>query len=127
MAHEDLSKILTDITHVVLLIPIFLVLLEVVFIHSYFFCTVHMATSPPCDGQHASISVGVCQFGTESRFAVLRIVVSNLVIMMSSVRIMMPRRDPRSSVEPSFPDVAQLGEVIANAIQASLHPPSGLC
>ena len=36
---------------------------------------------------------------------------------------MPPRRDPHSSVEPSFSDVAQLGEAIANAIQASLRPP----
>ena len=43
--------------------------------------------------------------------------------MMSSVRIMPPRRDPRPSVEPSFPDIAQLGETIANVIQASLRPP----
>ena len=48
---------------------------------------------------------------------------SNLIIVMSSVRIMPPRRDPLPSVEPSFPDVAQLGEAIANAIQASLRPP----
>ena len=44
---------------------------------------------------------------------------SNLIVVMSSVRIMSPRRDPRPSSEPSFPDVSQFGEAIANAI----HPP----
>ena len=48
---------------------------------------------------------------------------SNLIIVMSSVRIMPPRRDPCPSTEPSFPDVSQLGEAIANAIQTALHPP----
>ncbi|KAM1048635.1 hypothetical protein ACFX2C_027826 [Malus domestica] len=33
------------------------------------------------------------------------------------------RRERRHTAEPSFPDIAQLGVVIANAIQASLHPP----
>nr|XP_028949341.1 zinc finger MYM-type protein 1-like [Malus domestica] len=36
---------------------------------------------------------------------------------------MPPYRDPRSSVEPSFPDIAQLRKAIANAIQSSLRPP----
>ncbi|XP_070677556.1 uncharacterized protein [Malus domestica] len=36
---------------------------------------------------------------------------------------MLPRREPRHSAEPSFPDIAQLGEAIANAIQSSLCPP----
>ncbi|XP_070679257.1 uncharacterized protein [Malus domestica] len=36
---------------------------------------------------------------------------------------MPPRRDPRPSIEPSFPDIAQLGEAIVNVIQSSLHPP----
>ncbi|XP_068319725.1 uncharacterized protein [Pyrus communis] len=35
---------------------------------------------------------------------------------------MPPRREPRSSAMSSFPDIAQLGEAIANAIQPSLHP-----
>ncbi|KAM1985337.1 hypothetical protein ACFX16_013514 [Malus domestica] len=35
---------------------------------------------------------------------------------------MPPRRDPRTSSEPGFPDINQLGEAIANAIQASLRP-----
>ncbi|XP_070661474.1 uncharacterized protein [Malus domestica] len=35
---------------------------------------------------------------------------------------MPPRRDPRSSSESGFPDISQLGEAIANAIQASLRP-----
>ncbi|KAM2981966.1 hypothetical protein FF2_013222 [Malus domestica] len=36
---------------------------------------------------------------------------------------MSPRRKPGHSAEPSFPNIAQLGEAIANAIQSSLHPP----
>ncbi|KAM2726384.1 hypothetical protein EV2_038828 [Malus domestica] len=36
---------------------------------------------------------------------------------------MPPRKDPHPFVEPSFPDIAQLGEAIANAIRSSLHPP----
>ena len=36
---------------------------------------------------------------------------------------MPPRRDPRSSVEPSFPDVAQLGEAITNMIQFVIRSP----
>ena len=66
---------------------------------------------------------GCVSLVSEPRFRSLAYSVSNLIIVMSSVRIMPPRRDPRSSVKPSFPDVAQLGEAIANAIQASLRPP----
>ncbi|XP_050104638.1 uncharacterized protein LOC126584232 [Malus sylvestris] len=36
----------------------------------------------------------------------------------NSVRTMSPRREPRHSAEPSFLDIAQLGEAIANAIQS---------
>ncbi|KAM1121309.1 hypothetical protein ACFX19_003050 [Malus domestica] len=36
---------------------------------------------------------------------------------------MSPRREPRHLAEPSFPDIAQLGEAIANAIQSLLSPP----
>ncbi|XP_068315030.1 uncharacterized protein [Pyrus communis] len=36
---------------------------------------------------------------------------------------MPPRREPHRSSEPSFPDIAQLGEVIAIAIQSALRPP----
>ncbi|XP_070679301.1 uncharacterized protein [Malus domestica] len=36
---------------------------------------------------------------------------------------MPPRREPHHSAEPSFLDIAQLGKVIANAIQSSFHPP----
>ncbi|XP_068338969.1 uncharacterized protein [Pyrus communis] len=36
---------------------------------------------------------------------------------------MPPRREPRHSAEPSLPDVAQLGEAIATAIQSALRPP----
>ncbi|KAM2127320.1 hypothetical protein ACFX1R_007243 [Malus domestica] len=43
--------------------------------------------------------------------------------MMSSVRTIPPRREPRHSAELSFPDIAQFGEVIANTIQSSLRPP----
>ena len=48
---------------------------------------------------------------------------SNLIIVMSSVRVMPPRRDPCSSGEPSFPDVSQLGEAIASAIPSVIRPP----
>ncbi|XP_068331401.1 uncharacterized protein [Pyrus communis] len=36
---------------------------------------------------------------------------------------MPPRWEPRRSAEPSFPDVAQLGEAIATAIHSALRPP----
>ena len=36
---------------------------------------------------------------------------------------MPPRREPRHSAEPSFPDIAQLGEAIANALQSVIRPP----
>ncbi|KAM2850943.1 hypothetical protein PS2_027128 [Malus domestica] len=36
---------------------------------------------------------------------------------------MMSRREPRHSDEPSFPDIAQLGEAIVNVIQSSFCPP----
>ncbi|KAM1248080.1 hypothetical protein ACFX2J_043943 [Malus domestica] len=49
--------------------------------------------------------------------------VNILIILVSSVRTMPPRREPRPSAEPSFLDIAQLEEVIANAIKSSLHPP----
>jgi len=80
-----------------------------------------MATSPSRDGQHAWTSVGVCRFGI--RFSNPAYFMSNLIIVMSSVRTMPPRREPRSSGEPSFHDIAQLGEAIANAIQATFRPP----
>ena len=48
---------------------------------------------------------------------------SNLVIVMSSVRIMPPHREPRRSDEPNFPDIAQLGEAIANVIQFVICSP----
>ncbi|XP_070669016.1 uncharacterized protein [Malus domestica] len=35
---------------------------------------------------------------------------------------MQPHREPHHSAEPSFPDIALLGEAIANAIQSSLRP-----
>ncbi|KAM1942869.1 hypothetical protein ACFX15_011283 [Malus domestica] len=41
--------------------------------------------------------------------------------MMSSVRTMPPHREPNHSAELSFPDIIQLGEAIANAIQSSLR------
>ncbi|XP_068329716.1 uncharacterized protein [Pyrus communis] len=44
------------------------------------------------------------------------------MVLVSSVRIM-PRREPRRSDEPSFPDIAQLGEAIATAIQSTIRPP----
>ncbi|KAM2377822.1 hypothetical protein ACFX1X_044376 [Malus domestica] len=36
---------------------------------------------------------------------------------------MPPRREPRHSAEPSFPDITQLGEVIVSAIQSAFRPP----
>ncbi|KAM2751537.1 hypothetical protein EV2_000699 [Malus domestica] len=36
---------------------------------------------------------------------------------------MPPRREPRPLAKPSFPDIAQLGEAIANVIQSSFLPP----
>ncbi|XP_068340375.1 uncharacterized protein [Pyrus communis] len=36
---------------------------------------------------------------------------------------MPPRKEPRPSAEPSFLDVAQLGEAIATTIQSALRPP----
>ena len=66
---------------------------------------------------------GCVSLVSEPRFRSPAYFVSRLIIVMSSVRIMLPRMDARSSVEPSFPDVAQLGEAIANAIQALLRFP----
>ena len=45
------------------------------------------------------------------------------MVLVSSVRIMPPRREPHRSSESSFPDVAQLGEVFATALQSVLRPP----
>ena len=45
------------------------------------------------------------------------------MVLVYSVRIMPPRREPRRSAEPSFPDITQLGEAIATAIQSAIHPP----
>ena len=45
------------------------------------------------------------------------------MVLVSSVRIMPPRREPRRSAEPSFPDIAQLGEAIATAIHSAIRPP----
>ena len=45
------------------------------------------------------------------------------MVLVSSVRIMPPRREPRRSAKPSFLDVAQLGEAIATAIHSALRPP----
>ncbi|KAM1172837.1 hypothetical protein ACFX2G_023381 [Malus domestica] len=36
---------------------------------------------------------------------------------------MLPRREPRHSAEPSFPDIAQLGEVIVTTIQFVFRRP----
>ena len=36
---------------------------------------------------------------------------------------MPPRRDPRPSSEPSFPDISQLGEAIASALRSVIRPP----
>ncbi|KAM1221406.1 hypothetical protein ACFX2J_009073 [Malus domestica] len=48
---------------------------------------------------------------------------NDLIIVMSSIRTMPSRREPRHSAEPSFPDIAQLGEAMVNAIQSSFCPP----
>ncbi|XP_068332951.1 uncharacterized protein [Pyrus communis] len=45
------------------------------------------------------------------------------MVLVSSVRIMPPRQEPRRSAELSFPDIAQLGEAIATAIQSAIRPP----
>ncbi|XP_068340331.1 uncharacterized protein [Pyrus communis] len=45
------------------------------------------------------------------------------MVLVSSVRIMLPRREPRRSDESSFPNIAQLGEAIATAIQSAIRPP----
>ena len=66
---------------------------------------------------------GCVSLVSEPRFRSPAYFVSNLIIVMSPVRIMLPRRDPRSLVEPSFPDIAQLGEAIANVIQTAIRPP----
>ena len=65
----------------------------------------------------------MCQFGIRARFCSPAYFVSILIILVSSVRTMPPRRAPRTSAESSFPDIAQLGEAIANVIQSSLRPP----
>ena len=48
---------------------------------------------------------------------------SVLIVSVSSIRTMSPRRKLRRSAKPSFPDIAQLGEAIATAIQSALRPP----
>ncbi|XP_068306541.1 uncharacterized protein [Pyrus communis] len=52
--------------------------------------------------------IGVVRFGKKGKL---------------SPRTMPPRREPRRSAKPSFPDVAQLGEAITTAIQSALRPP----
>ncbi|XP_070678057.1 uncharacterized protein [Malus domestica] len=66
---------------------------------------------------------GCVSLVSEPRFSSLVYLVNDLIIVMSYVRTIPPRREPRYSAEPSFPDIAQLGEAIANAIQSSLRPP----
>ena len=66
---------------------------------------------------------GCVSLVSEPRFRRFTYFVSNLIIVMSSVRIMPPRRDPRPSTEPSFPDISQLGEAIASAIHSVIRPP----
>ncbi|CAN6570726.1 unnamed protein product [Malus baccata var. baccata] len=60
---------------------------------------------------------------TKPRFSSPAYLVNNLLSVMSLVRTTPPRREPRHSVELSFPDIAQFGEAITNAIQSSLRPP----
>ena len=66
-----------------------------------------MATSHSRDGQHAPL-LHICEIFND---------------LMSFVRTMPPRREPRRSSEPTFPDVAQLGEAIAYAFQNIIRPP----
>ncbi|KAM1078442.1 hypothetical protein ACFX19_026116 [Malus domestica] len=108
-----------------------------------------MVTSPDSDGQHAStfpgrgVSSALCiwlhhphviasiprsrsgcvSLVSEPRFGNLAYLVNILIILVSSVKIIPPRKQPHHSFEPSFPDIAQLWEAIANAIQFSLRPP----
>ena len=108
MAHEDITKILTDITHVgppsgvnyfstsyaltaprllcsecvITLISVLALLKLFLFIHfssSNCFRTVHMVMSPSRDGQHASIAVGVCWFVSSLLENVFVNVVSSLM------------------------------------------------
>ena len=57
------------------------------------------------------------------RFGSPAYLVNILIILVSSVRTMPARREPRSSAEPSFPDITQLEEAIANVILSTLRPP----
>ncbi|KAM1068125.1 hypothetical protein ACFX2A_000118 [Malus domestica] len=82
-----------------------------------------MATSPSRDGHHASILIGVCQFGIRAYVSSLVHLVNDLILVMSSIITMPLCREPHHSAEPSFPDIAQLGEAIVNAIQFSFRPP----
>ena len=66
---------------------------------------------------------GCVSLVSEPRFSSLTYFVSNLIIVMFSIRIMPPRKDPRPSTEPSFPYISQLGEAIASAIQSVICPP----
>ena len=76
-----------------------------------------MATSPHVTASMPRFRSGCVSLVSEPRFRSLAYFMSNLVIMMSSVRIMPPRRKPRCLDEPSFPNIAQLREAIANVIQ----------
>ena len=66
---------------------------------------------------------GCVSLVSEPRFRSLTYFVTNLIFVMSSIRIMPPRRDQCPSTEPSFPDISLLGEVIASAIQSVIRHP----
>ncbi|KAM2335808.1 hypothetical protein ACFXTH_013184 [Malus domestica] len=66
---------------------------------------------------------GCVSLVSEPRFCSPAYLVNVLIILVSSVRTMSPRKEPRPSVESSFPDIAQLGKAIANVIPPSFHPP----
>ena len=83
----------------------------------------HMATSPYVMASKPRSRSGRVSLVSEPWFCSLTYFVSNLIFVMSSVRIMPPSRDPRPSSEPSFPDISQLGEAVGNVIQSIVRPP----
>ena len=82
-----------------------------------------MATSPHVMASLPRSRSGCVSLVSEPRLRSPAYFMSSLVIVMFSVRIMPPHRKPCCSDEPSFPDIAQLGEVIANMIQFVIRSP----
>ena len=60
-----------------------------------------MVTSPHVMASMPRFRSGCVSLVSEPRLRSLTYFVSNLIFVMSSVRIMSPRRDPRPSSEPS--------------------------